>query len=222
VRSRASSSRKVASLQLGSKPVRDRAASASASSAPGTWKLGAAGARPLLAAIALLLDLHAQTAQFARQRLPGQAHGLSFSVPNGVEIPPSLKNIHVELRDDLGIEPPPHGNLERWADNGVLLLNAVLTVRAHSAGSHRNKGWEHFTDRMIQVVSAKSDRVVFILWGNYARAKKSMIDTSVHAVIESPHPSPLSASRGFFGSKPFSRANAALEAAGREPVDWRL
>lgn len=153
---------------------------------------------------------------------PGQAHGLSFSVPMGVEIPPSLRNIHTELGDDLGIAPPGHGNLERWAANGVLLLNSVLTVRAHNAGSHRNKGWENFTDRVIQVVSAKPEPVVFILWGNYARAKKALIDLDRHAVIESPHPSPLSASRGFFGSKPFSKANAALSAAGRDPVDWTL
>lgn len=152
---------------------------------------------------------------------PGQAHGLSFSVRTGTDIPPSLRNIHKELHADLGIEPPGHGSLEPWARSGVLLLNSVLTVRAHDAGSHRNRGWEQFTDRVIEVVSAKPEPVVFILWGNYARAKKAIID-SRHVVIESPHPSPLSASRGFFDSKPFSRANDALTAAGRAPVDWRL
>ena len=153
---------------------------------------------------------------------PGQAHGLSFSVPMGVDIPPSLRNIHQELQADLGIAPPGHGNLESWARHGVLLLNAVLTVRAHSAGSHRNRGWETFTDRVIEIVADKPETVVFILWGNYARAKRTLIDTTRHHVIESPHPSPLSASRGFFGSRPFSRANAALVAAGREPIDWSL
>lgn len=150
---------------------------------------------------------------------PGQAHGLSFSVRHGVEIPPSLRNIHKELHDDLGIEPPRHGNLERWGRSGVLLLNSVLTVRAHAAGSHRNRGWETFTDRVIGVVSDKAEMVVFILWGNFARSKAPLIARH-HHIIESPHPSPLSASRGFFGTKPFSRANAALVAAGREPVDW--
>ena len=153
---------------------------------------------------------------------PGQAHGLSFSVPMGVDVPPSLRNIHQELQADLGIAPPGHGNLESWARHGVLLLNAVLTVRAHNAGSHRNQGWETFTDRVIEIVAGKPETVVFILWGNYARAKKTLIDTTRHHIFESPHPSPLSASRGFFGSRPFSRANAALVAAGREPIDWSL
>ncbi len=153
---------------------------------------------------------------------PGQAHGLCFSVPRGVAIPPSLANIHRELHDDLGIEPPGHGNLEAWARQGVLLLNASLTVRAHRAASHQGKGWETFTDRVIEAVDAKLERVVFILWGSSARRKKAFVDTSRHAVIESAHPSPLSAHRGFFGSRPVSRANAALEAAGREPVDWTL
>jgi uracil-DNA glycosylase len=153
---------------------------------------------------------------------PNQAHGLCFSVRPGVDIPPSLRNIHLELRSDLGIEPPGHGNLEAWARQGVLLLNATLTVRAHRAGSHQGKGWETFTDAVIQAVNDKPERVVFVLWGSYARRKKVLIDTQRHAVLESPHPSPLSASRGFFGSRPFSRANAALVAAGREPVDWRI
>jgi uracil-DNA glycosylase len=153
---------------------------------------------------------------------PGQAHGLCFSVPPGVDQPPSLVNILKELRADLGIDPPRHGCLEAWARQGVLLLNAVLTVRAHTAGSHAGKGWETFTDEVIAAVNAKPERVVFILWGAYARKKKPLIDTSRHVIIESAHPSPLSAANGFFGSRPFSRANAALVAAGREPVDWRI
>lgn len=153
---------------------------------------------------------------------PGQAHGLCFSVQPDVDIPPSLANIHKELQADLGCPPPNHGNLEHWARQGVLLLNAVLTVRAHSAGSHAGKGWETFTDEVIKAVDAKPERVVFILWGAYARKKKSLIDTSRHVIIESAHPSPLSAHHGFFGSRPFSRANAALEAAGRPPIDWAI
>ncbi|NLV54193.1 MAG: uracil-DNA glycosylase [Acidimicrobiales bacterium] len=153
---------------------------------------------------------------------PGQAHGLCFSVRPGVTIPPSLANIHAELRDDLGIEPPGHGCLEAWARQGVLLLNATLTVRAHQAASHQGKGWETFTDAVIEAVAAKPERVVFILWGASARRKRGLIDAARHTIIESPHPSPLSAHRGFFGSRPFSRANEALVAAGREPVDWSL
>jgi uracil-DNA glycosylase len=153
---------------------------------------------------------------------PGQAHGLSFSVKRPVPPPPSLVNIFKELKSDLGIEPPKHGDLTAWAAQGVLLLNAVLTVRAHAAASHANKGWERFTDQVIRAVNAKADPVVFLLWGSYARKKKALIDTTRHTVIESAHPSPLSAHNGFLGSKPFSRVNAALEAAGREPIDWRL
>ena len=152
---------------------------------------------------------------------PGQAHGLSFSVRPGVAVPPSLRNIYKELHDDMGIEHPGHGNLEAWARSGVLLLNSVLTVRAHDAGSHRKQGWEILTDRIIEVVSEKSDPVVFILWGNFARSKASLI-ASHHHIIESPHPSPLSVSRGFFGTKPFSRANDALVESRREPIDWSL
>ncbi len=152
---------------------------------------------------------------------PGQAHGLSFSVRPGVAVPPSLRNIYKELHDDMGIEHPGHGNLETWARSGVLLLNSVLTVRAHDAGSHRKQGWEILTDRIIEVVSEKSDPVVFILWGNFARSKAPLI-ASHHHIIESPHPSPLSASRGFFGTKPFSRANDALVESRREPIDWSL
>ncbi len=153
---------------------------------------------------------------------PGQAHGLCFSVRPGVEVPPSLRNVHAELHDDLGVEIPDHGNLEAWGHQGVLLLNAVLTVRARQAGSHANKGWERFTDQVIRAVSAKDERVVFVLWGGYARRKQALIDTSRHTVITSAHPSPLSASRGFHGSRPFSRANEALVAAGLDPVDWTL
>lgn len=153
---------------------------------------------------------------------PRQAHGLCFSVPPGVAIPPSLRNIHLELADDLGVPPPSHGCLDAWADQGVLLLNTSLTVRAGQAGSHSRKGWETFTDEVIKAVSAKEDPVVFIFWGAAARAKRTLVDTERHTVIESAHPSPLSARNGFFGSRPFSRANAALERAGRTPVDWRI
>ncbi|MEY2554545.1 MAG: uracil-DNA glycosylase [Ilumatobacteraceae bacterium] len=153
---------------------------------------------------------------------PGQAHGLCFSVRDGVDLPPSLTNIYTELRSDLGIATPLHGNLEAWARQGVLLLNTCLTVRAGAAASHQGKGWEQFTDEVLRTVNAKPHRVVFILWGAHARKKKALIDTSRHTVIESAHPSPLSAHNGFFGSKPFSRANAALIEAGLEPIDWRL
>ena len=152
---------------------------------------------------------------------PGQAHGLCFSVRHGVRVPPSLANIYRELRDDLGIDPPDHGNLERWARSGVLLLNTTLTVRGGAAASHQGHGWERFTDRVIETVSAKSSRVVFLLWGAAARRKRSMIDAERHTIIESAHPSPLSAHNGFFGSRPFSRANAALVDAGLQPVDWQ-
>ncbi len=153
---------------------------------------------------------------------PGQAHGLCFSVRAGTPPPPSLQNIFTELHDDLGIERPSTGDLTPWARQGVLLLNATLTVRAHQAASHQGKGWETFTDQVIRAVNDKTDTVVFILWGNSARRKKVLVDVDRHVIIESPHPSPLSAHRGFFGSHPFSRANEALVAAGRDPVDWRL
>ena len=153
---------------------------------------------------------------------PRQAHGLCFSVLEGVAPPPSLMNIFKELRADLGIDSPPHGSLTHWAAQGVLLLNAVLTVRAHQANSHQGKGWEQFTDEVIRRVNDKDDTVVFILWGGYARRKKSLITRSHHVIIESAHPSPLSAHNGFFGSKPFSRANDALGAAGRTAVDWSI
>src|SRR4051794_36668722 len=152
----------------------------------------------------------------------GQAHGLCFSVPAGVQVPPSLANIHRELGADLGVPVPGHGSLEAWARQGVLLLNATLTVRAGQAGSHQGKGWETFTDEVIRVVAAKPEPVVFILWGGHARKKKSLIDTDRHVVIESAHPSPLSAHNGFFGSRPFSATNDALIARNRQPIDWRL
>ncbi|HSL59567.1 MAG TPA: uracil-DNA glycosylase [Acidimicrobiales bacterium] len=153
---------------------------------------------------------------------PGQAHGLCFSVRPGVDPPPSLRNVFAELEADLGIPPPSHGCLEAWARPGVLLLNATLTVRARQAASHQGKGWERFTDAVIRAVNDKPERVVFILWGASARKKRTLIDTSRHVIIESAHPSPLSASNGFVGSRPFSRANAALVEAGRDPIDWRL
>ena len=153
---------------------------------------------------------------------PRQAHGLCFSVRPGVSKPPSLENIHAELHHDVGAPVPGHGSLEHWARQGVLLLNATLTVRAHQAASHQRRGWETFTDEVIRVVNDKGERVVFILWGGSARRKKALVDASRHTVIESTHPSPLSASGGFFGSRPFSRANEALVAAGREPVDWAI
>ena len=153
---------------------------------------------------------------------PGQAHGLAFSVKPGVRPPPSLANIFTELESDLGLPRPDHGNLSAWAERGVLLLNATLTVRSGEAASHQKKGWEVFTDEVLRVVNDKPEPVVFLLWGASARSKKKLIDVSRHVVIESPHPSPLSANRGFFGSRPFSRANEALVAAGRSPVDWSL
>ena len=152
----------------------------------------------------------------------GQAHGLCFSVRRGVAVPPSLQNIYKEMQSDIGLAPPSHGNLESWAGQGVLLLNAVLTVRASQAGSHRNRGWETFTDQVIRMVNNKKERVVFILWGAFAQKKNPLIDSNRHYVIETPHPSPLSAHRGFFGSRPFSRANTALLEAGRSGIDWGL
>jgi uracil-DNA glycosylase len=152
----------------------------------------------------------------------GQAHGLCFSVRPGVPLPPSFENIFTELEQDVGVRRPDHGCLDCWARQGVLLLNATLTVRAGQAASHQGKGWERFTDAVIEAVNRKPEPVVFILWGASARKKRTLIDTSRHVIIESAHPSPLSARNGFFGSRPFSRANAALVAAGREPVDWTI
>jgi uracil-DNA glycosylase len=152
---------------------------------------------------------------------PGQAHGLCFSVQREVALPPSLVNIFKELHADLGIPVPSHGNLSAWAQRGVLLLNTTLTVRAGAAGSHQGKGWEVFTDQVIRAVNDKPF-VVFVLWGAHARKKKTLIDTARHAVIEAPHPSPLSAHQGFFGSRPFSQINAALAAAGLPHMEWNL
>lgn len=150
----------------------------------------------------------------------GQAHGLSFSVRHGTRPPPSLRNIFKELHADLGVEPRSNGCLESWAQQGVLLLNTVLTVRAGAAGSHRQQGWERFTDRVIETVNAASRPTVFVLWGNAARRKRTLIDRDRHTILQSPHPSPLSAHRGFFGSRPFSRANAALRKTGRGEIQW--
>lgn len=153
---------------------------------------------------------------------PGQAHGLSFSVPEGVKLPPSLKNIFKELEADLGHSQPISGNLEAWANSGVLLLNATLTVRKSSPGSHQKRGWETFTDSVIRLISDEKQHVVFLLWGNYARAKRDFIDSSKHLIHESAHPSPFSARNGFFGSEPFSKANQYLKSHGIDPIDWDL
>ena len=151
---------------------------------------------------------------------PGQAHGLCFSVREGVTFPPSLINIFKEIHNDLDISLPDSGNLERWAEQGVLLINATLTVRAGQAGSHQNKGWELFTDEIVRLVANEKSHVVFILWGAYAQKKGETIDRAKHLVLESPHPSPLSASRGFFGNKHFSKANVYLVEHGMEPIEW--
>jgi len=153
---------------------------------------------------------------------PGQAHGLCFSVKQGVDIPPSLQNIYKELHDDVGFEIPDHGCLTSWAEQGVLLLNAVLTVRAHAAASHQNKGWEEFTDAVIRAVNEVDRPIVFLLWGSFARSKSKMLTNPNHLVLEAPHPSPLSAYRGFLGCRHFSRANDFLTAHGTEPVDWTI
>lgn len=153
---------------------------------------------------------------------PNQAHGLSFSVKPGNAIPPSLLNIYKELKQDLGCSIPNHGYLKKWAEQGVLLLNTVLTVRAHAANSHKNKGWETFTDEVIKHLNNHTSPIVFILWGSHARAKKSMITQPNHYIIESPHPSPLSAHRGFFGSRPFSKTNEFLKSVQRTPIDWQI
>jgi uracil-DNA glycosylase len=151
---------------------------------------------------------------------PGQAHGLCFSVNDGIPLPPSLQNIYTELRSDLGIAPPPSGNLERWAEQGVLLLNATLTVEAHRAGSHQNKGWEEFTDAVIHKIAEEKERIVFILWGSYAQRKGAFIDPDKHLILKAVHPSPLSSYRGFFGSKPFSQTNQYLINTGQLPIHW--
>ncbi len=153
---------------------------------------------------------------------PGQAHGLSFSVLPGVPPPPSLRNIFQELQTDLGCRIPNNGCLKPWADQGVLLLNAVLTVREHEANSHHGKGWEQFTDKIISLLNEREKPMAFILWGTPARRKKVMITNPRHFIVESPHPSPLSANRGFFGSRPFSRVNEFLRANGDQTIDWQL
>ncbi|WP_227394541.1 uracil-DNA glycosylase [Jeotgalibacillus aurantiacus] len=152
----------------------------------------------------------------------GQAHGLSFSVQKGVRIPPSLQNIYKELEEDLGIQPPRHGDLTKWAEEGVLLLNTVLTVREGQAHSHRNQGWERITDKAIELLGERDEPMVFILWGKPAQQKEGLINEMKHFVIKAPHPSPLSAHRGFFGSRPFSKANEFLKENDIEPVDWTL
>lgn len=153
----------------------------------------------------------------------GQAHGLSFSVPEGVKFPPSLRNIFKELNSDLGIEIPLYGNLNAWAEQGVLLLNATLTVRAHKAGSHQKKGWEQFTDSVIQTISDNKEHVVFVLWGNFAQSKSKFIDEEKHCIVKSVHPSPLSANRGgFFGSQPFSKTNVYLSKHNIPTINWKL
>ena len=153
---------------------------------------------------------------------PGQACGLSFSVNDGVPLPKSLINIYKELYDDLGITPAKTGNLEKWFKQGIFLLNSVLTVEEYSPASHSNVGWQDFTDYIIETISQKNNNVVFVLWGSYARSKKTLIDNSRHKIIESPHPSPLSAYRGFFASKVFSRINSYLEEVGKKPIDFNL
>ncbi len=151
---------------------------------------------------------------------PGQAHGLCFSVPDGIEFPPSLRNIFKEIHDDLRFPIPKSGNLERWAHQGVFLLNATLTVRALQAGSHQNKGWEIFTDKVIHLLAEQKQNLVFMLWGSYAQQKGKFIDTSRHLVMKSVHPSPLSAYRGFFGNQHFSKANQYLTTFGKTPIEW--
>lgn len=152
----------------------------------------------------------------------GQAHGLCFSVKKGVDIPPSLLNIYKELQTDLGCRIPDHGYLKKWADQGVLLLNTVLTVRAHEANSHKGIGWEEFTDAAIRALNAQDRPIVFMLWGSPARAKKAMLDNPKHLILEAPHPSPLSAYRGFFGCRHFSQCNAFLILHGQDPIDWQI
>ncbi|MER2088529.1 MAG: uracil-DNA glycosylase [Sporosarcina sp.] len=153
---------------------------------------------------------------------PGQAHGLSFSVKPGVKIPPSLRNMFKELTSDIGCPPPENGTLSGWAEQGVLMMNTVLTVRQGQAHSHRKQGWETFTDEVIRQLSKRAEPIVFVLWGRPAQEKKKLIDTTRHAIIESVHPSPLSASRGFFGSRPYSETNRILESWDETPIDWCL
>jgi uracil-DNA glycosylase len=159
---------------------------------------------------------------FFRHHDENQAHGLCFSVQPGIKPPPSLVNMYKELQSDVGFEIPNNGYLVSWATQGILMLNAVLTVRAHTPNSHKNQGWETFTDAVIGKVNEKSDPVIFLLWGAYAQKKAKLIDTSRHTIIQSAHPSPLSARNGFFGSKPFSAINTALQSAGKPEIDWQI
>jgi uracil-DNA glycosylase len=152
----------------------------------------------------------------------GQAHGLCFSVPQGIAPPPSLVNIFKEIKSDLGFEIPTHGNLEKWADQGVLLLNATLTVRANQAGSHQGKGWEKFTDTVIKKISEQKTGIIFLLWGKFAQAKESLIDIRKHYILKAAHPSPLSVYNGFTGCKHFSKTNEILQRHGYEPINWKL
>jgi uracil-DNA glycosylase len=152
----------------------------------------------------------------------GQAHGLCFSVPSGITPPPSLINIFEEIRDDLGIPVPNHGNLQSWARQGVLLLNATLTVRANQAGSHQNKGWEIFTDQVIRILSNEKNGLVFLLWGKFAQAKECLIDTNKHYILKAAHPSPYSANAGFFGCRHFSKTNEIIHNQGKSEIDWSL
>ena len=153
---------------------------------------------------------------------PGQAHGLCFSVPKGIKAPPSLVNMFKELQQDVGITIPTHGNLEKWANQGVLLLNATLTVKAHTAGSHQGKGWETFTDSVIKTISEKKSGVIFLLWGRFAQNKEKLIDTSKHYILKAAHPSPLSAYNGFFGCQHFSKTNEILRQNGQSEIDWQV
>lgn len=151
---------------------------------------------------------------------PGQAHGFCFSVPQSVDMPPSLRNIYKEIQEDIGTPPPPHGNLEHWADQGVLLLNAVLTVEAGKAASHAGRGWETFTDAAVKALSEEREDIVFLLWGRYAQEKGSIIDPNKHFILKAAHPSPLSAHNGFFGCRHFSHTNDILKKLGKDPIEW--
>jgi len=152
----------------------------------------------------------------------GQCHGPCFSVQKNIAIPPSLKNIYKEIHNDLGLPIPSHGNLEHWAEQGVLMLNAVLTVRAHQPASHSGKGWEDFTDQVIRTISNQKEGIVFLLWGNFAKSKRALIDTKKHTILTAPHPSPFSVHSGFFGCKHFSQTNNILKKTGKDPIDWEI
>lgn len=182
---------------------------------PGKWIFNAFNSTPLDKAKVVIIGQDPYHG-------PGQAHGLCFSVQKGVATPPSLKNMYKELNTDLGLPIPSHGNLQHWADQGVLLLNAILTVRAHQAASHRNKGWETFTDAAIRKLNSERENLVFLLWGGFAKKKASMIDPDKHHILAAAHPSPLSAHNGFFGCQHFSKTNEFLVSKGLEPIDWSV